>query len=225
MACIVVDGTSNSGDPGGNENISPCTGRVCINLGLHSHSSLKNSSGQWSLSRYQEAGMPPIKFWIVISCNSTWSNFWTCELYHSQYNCIKAFCKKMYFCILLSSGCKDEDTELMPNGSQGLCGSDVWYNFVIKKISKHYHLFFCNILTLPFYYFFLLKLSIHPFQLLGQQYSSDVWQNYLFCLFLLLLDFVSLCFNICKDSWHLISGYYMDLRLLIFPSKLQFTVL
>ena len=60
MTCIMVDGTSNSGDPGGNENISPCTGCVCINLGFHSHSSLKNSSGQWSLSRYQEARMPPL---------------------------------------------------------------------------------------------------------------------------------------------------------------------
>lgn len=58
MTCIMVDGTSNSGDPGGNENISPCTGYVFINPGLHSHSSLKSSSGQWSLSRYQEAGMP-----------------------------------------------------------------------------------------------------------------------------------------------------------------------
>lgn len=124
-------------------------------------------------------------------------------------------CTSVYFYLLAA---KDEDTELMPNGSQGLCGSDVWYNFVIKKISKHYHLFFLqhslalHLSTTSF----LLKLSIHLFQLLGQQYSSDGWQNYLFCLFLLLLDFVSLCFNICKDSWHLISGYYMDLRLLIF---------
>lgn len=60
MTCIMVDGTSNSGDPGSSENISPCTGCVCINPSFHSHSSLKNSSGQWSLSRYQEAGMPPL---------------------------------------------------------------------------------------------------------------------------------------------------------------------
>ena len=56
----MVDETNNSGDPGGNENIRPCTGRVCINPSLHSHSSLRNSSGQWILSRYEEEGMPPL---------------------------------------------------------------------------------------------------------------------------------------------------------------------
>ena len=104
----------------------------------------------------------------------------------------------------------------MPNGSQGLCRSDVWCNFVIQKSARATICFSAIFPSFVPIYFFFFKLSIHLFQLLGQQYSSDGWQHYRFCLFSLLLDFISLCSYICKDSWHLISGYNRDLRLLIF---------
>lgn len=137
MKCIMVDETSSSGDPAGNENISPHTVRVCINLRLNSQSSLKNSSGQWSLSRYQEPRMHSLNFRLngLLQCPVQVS-----EPVNSTIQSTiawKRFVKKMYFRVLYQLlPANDENTDPMPNRSQDLCISDVWCSLAIQKSAR-----------------------------------------------------------------------------------------
>ena len=128
----------------------------------------------------------------------------------------------MYFSILHQLlPANDEDADPMPNRSQDLCKKWCLIWFSNSKISKSYHLFSWNIPWLCTPALLLLFDLNFPYIFFNSLFDSvlQIDDRIIFFSVFVVLDFICLWSYLLKDVWHLISGYSMDLGLLIsFPN-------